>query len=111
MTGQHGEIQTTLRHIQFMDKIEIKQNLKSKEEVEKNHSPIHLFHECQKLNQNFKEPAAQTPVRTAARDPLFFSTLRGHLTHMNLHTETNRMNLLKRTAADKQWDSYVYLRS
>lgn len=35
MTGQHGEIQTTLRHIQFMDKIEIKQNLKSKEEVEK----------------------------------------------------------------------------
>lgn len=35
MTGQHGEIQTTFRHIQFMDKIEIKQNLKSRDEVEK----------------------------------------------------------------------------
>lgn len=46
--------------------------------------------------------SSQTFVTPVTRDPLLSPDLQGHLDkHVLTHTETNEMNLLKSTAADK----------
>lgn len=70
-----------------MNKIEIKHNLKSREETGKIIPQI-IYFMCVKNKSKFQAASSsQTLIRTAARDPLLSSALQGHL---NTHEPPHR---------------------